>query len=205
MRTLGCDVSHWEPNINWHEAAKTIMWSYYKCTDGTTWVDDTFTYNKTNTRAAGIVSAPYHWFQPNQPGLVQAEHFINTAGKDYKVYVIDVEQQANPAMTQGAYWRNLTIMIKRVIELTAKKVAIYTGCYKWIELVGYQPYAVNYDLFLARYSYAKNPATPYPWNQSKRCKVWQFTDYGFIRGYPGNIDLNWFFGNETETIEYFGA
>ena len=76
MRTFGVDVSHWEGQIDWQSAAPAIGFAYYKCTDGTRYVDDQFQDNRKGCDEAGLPHAPYHYFQPSLDPLAQAEHFI---------------------------------------------------------------------------------------------------------------------------------
>ena len=201
MRVIGIDVSHWEGIINWELAAPGLGFVYYKCTDGIYGVDDKFSLNHIGTRDNFIPSAPFHWYQPNQPGKTQAEHFIEVAGLGYTKYIIDVEQVPNPPLAQTTNWNNLMLLLRRVKELTGTVPAIYTGYYKWLEQIGYRAGAVVYDLLLARYAYAKNPVCPFPWVKPK---VWQFTDYGFWNGCQTQVDMDWFYGTKEECISYFG-
>ena len=202
MRVLGIDVSHWEGVIDWNKAAPGLGFVYYKCTEGTSFIDDKFLPNHNGAIANHVPSAPYHYYRPNQSGLAQANHFVKTSGLNYRKYVIDVEANPNPPMSQAANWSNLKVLLDRVEVLTGTIPAIYSGYYTWLEQMGNKPAAVKYDFMLARYSYAKNPLTPYPWVKPK---VWQFTDYGFWEGCLTEVDMDWFYGTRGECSSYFGV
>jgi lysozyme len=205
MRALGIDVSHWEGLIFWQTAAPKIAFAYYKCTDGIAGIDSQFTNNRNGTKNNSIPNAPYHWYKPNQDGVAQAKHFITTAGKDYKKYIVDVEEYPNPVIPINTNWLNLKNLLTEIVLETGTIPVIYTGYYKWIEQIGYRPEAITYDLILARYTYAKNPTCPPPWKQPK---IWQFTDYGFCPGCNegiGDIDMNWFYGTWLDARDYFGG
>jgi GH25 family lysozyme M1 (1,4-beta-N-acetylmuramidase) len=86
-------------------------------------VDDQFASNQQGCHEAGLAHAPYHYYQPSLDPMAQAEHFIRTAGKDYKRYIMDIEA---PERVQGIT-QKLQAFLERVEQLTDTRPAIYTS------------------------------------------------------------------------------
>lgn len=198
MRTLGVDVSHWEGRIDWRAAAPTIGFAYYKCTDGVRSVDDQFTSNQRGCNEAGLLHAPYHYYQPSLDPIAQAEHFIHTAGIDYKRYIVDVEA---PDREEGIT-QKLKAFLERVEQLTSIKPAIYTSAGYWNEFIQPKPvWAKDYDLIVAHYTQARQPILPVGWTT---WRIWQFSDYWYFTGCSEQADADWFNGSAEECTTWFG-
>jgi len=196
MRTFGVDVSHWEGAIDWSVASQWIPFVYYKCTDGTNYIDVTFLANKTGCQQAGLPHAPYHYFQPTLDPISQADHFIKTAGDGYHRYIVDVEGKVpcNPRLLQQ--------FLKRVEELTSIKPAIYTSAGFWNEFVNPKPtWAHNYDLIVAHYTIQPRPILPIGWD---KYVIWQYTDHYYFPGCKEKADGDWFNGELDWCREWFG-
>jgi GH25 family lysozyme M1 (1,4-beta-N-acetylmuramidase) len=198
MRTLGVDVSHWEGNIDWKLAAPTIGFAYYKCTDGVKFIDPQFGHNKQGCMEAGLAHAPYHYFQPALDPLAQAEHFIKTAGKGYRKYIVDVEEpQRLPELTQ-----NLHALLKRVEQLSASRPVIYTSPGYWNDFLQPKPnWVTDYELIVAHYTLAHQPLLPPGW---KSWLIWQFSDDWNFIGCNEQADANWFNGSLEQCQAWFG-
>jgi lysozyme len=198
MRTLGVDVSHWEGTIDWQAAKGNPSFAYYKCTDGIKFVDDQFLHNRQGCAEAGLAHAPYHYYQPALDPITQAEHFIHTAGKDYKRYIVDLEQpERDENITQ-----KLQTFLERVELLTASRPAIYTSAGYWNEFVHPKPdWASSYDLIVAHYTLAHQPLLPIGWNT---WRIWQFSDFWNFPGCAEQADADWFNGNLEECNTWFG-
>ncbi|MFZ2097321.1 MAG: GH25 family lysozyme [Anaerolineales bacterium] len=198
MRTLGVDVSHWEGSIDWMVATPTIDFAYYKCTDGVRFIDPQFSHNKQGCMEAGLAHAPYHYFQPAQDPLAQAEHFIKTAGKGYRKYIVDVEEpQRLPEITQ-----NLHTLLQRVEQLSASKPVIYTSPGYWNDFIQPKPsWVKDYELIVAHYTLAHQPLLPVGWS---RWRIWQFNDDWNFAGCNEQADANWFNGSLENCQAWFG-
>jgi GH25 family lysozyme M1 (1,4-beta-N-acetylmuramidase) len=198
MRTFGVDVSHWEGSINWQAAAPGIGFAYFKCTDGVRFVDDQFDHNQRGCSDAGIPHAPYHYFQPSLDPVAQANHFINTAGKRFKRYILDVEAaERDLKITQ-----KLHTFLDRVEKLTGSKPSIYTSPGYWNDFIQPKPpWAGEYDLIVAHYTCAHSPLLPIGW---ATYVIWQFSDNWNFAGCEENADGNWFNGNLENCRAWFG-
>lgn len=198
MRTFGIDVSHWEGKIDWQTAAPGIGFAYYKCTDGVRHVDEQFLNNQRGCSNAGLPHAPYHYFQPSLDPIAQADHFIHTAGLQYKRYIVDVEApQRDKKVTQ-----KLLSFLGRVEVLSGTRPAIYTSAGYWNDFIQPQPlWAPRYDLIIAHYTAAHTPMLPYGW---MGYVIWQFSDYWSVPGCDEVVDANWFNGSLQQCRLWFG-
>lgn len=90
-RVEGFDTSHWE-RIDWYTLIHqtNLEFAIFKATQGTTIVDVTFAFNKSECQKYGYPWAGYHFYVPGDP-IAQARHYVNTVGGGCDVYVCDVE------------------------------------------------------------------------------------------------------------------
>jgi GH25 family lysozyme M1 (1,4-beta-N-acetylmuramidase) len=198
MRTFGIDVSHWEGTIDWEAAAPAIGFVYSKCTDGVKFIDNQFNNNLSGCSRVGLPHAPYHYFQPLLDPTAQAEHFIGTAGINYKRYIVDVEARVrDPKIVL-----KLHTFLERVEKLTGIMPAIYTSAGYWNDYIQPRPsWAGSYDLIIAHYTSAHTPLLPHGWTQHV---IWQFSDFWNIPGGDAVVDANWFNGNLEQCRQWFG-
>ncbi len=206
MRILGIDVSHWEGQIYWPEASRYLGFAYFKCTDGINFVDPTFEANQAGLQAAGLAHAPFHYYQPAHDPGAQADHFIKTAGKDYKRYIVDVEEPAGRnELVEGvdqSLPSSLLSFLLRCTQLTGVKPAIYTSPGYWDEFVKPLPgWSHEYDLVVAHYTAEHLPDLPIGWNH---WTIWQFSDFFFVPGCSCEVDGDWFNGTMDQCRWYFG-
>ena len=195
MKTFGVDVSHWEGVINWSVAARWIPFVYYKCTDGTVYIDVQFAANKFGCNAAGIPHAPYHWYQPTLDPDLQAHHFVETAGEGYHRLIVDVEKGK-------VYPSHLHQMLITTEQLSGIKPAIYTSAGYWNEFVKPLPtWSHNYELIVANYTIKRLPLLPIGWD---KFIIWQFSDSFFFPGCKEHGDANWFNGDLDAARAWFG-
>ncbi len=199
MRTLGIDVSHWEGFIDWQLVSKWLSFAYFKCTDGVSYVDNTFEPNRQGCKLTGLAHAPYHWFQPAEDPIAQADHFVHVAGKTFKKYIVDVEEDIGADEELPG---SLHAFLLRCTQLTGIKPAIYTSPGYWTEFVKpYPTWAEEYELLVAHYTAEHTPTLPSGWD---KWKVWQFSDYFFVSGCTTEVDGDWFNGTIDECRQWFG-
>ncbi len=196
MKTLGVDVSHWEGTIDWITASHWIPFAWYKCTDGVSGIDNTFAQNKAGCQQTGMPHAPYHYYQPGQDPLAQANHFITTAGRDYFRYIVDVEE---PELILPAH---LKTFLNRCEQLTGVKPAIYTSADRWNTWVQPKPSWSNlYELIVAHYTTEPQPILPGGWESYL---MWQFSKFYYFPGSPCEVDGDWFKGDLQQARDWFG-
>src|SRR4029077_5187080 len=88
-RAKGLDVSNWNGAINWTKVAHAgYRFAFAKATEGTSYVDQTYTRNRNGSEGAGLVFGAYHCARPPGKNLAaatasaikQANHFLAVAG-----------------------------------------------------------------------------------------------------------------------------
>jgi GH25 family lysozyme M1 (1,4-beta-N-acetylmuramidase) len=87
-RAKGIDVSNWQGTIKWGKVAGAgYRFVFGKATEGTTFVDSTYSTNRTGSEGHGLVFGGYHFARPaggNQArvtasAVAQADYFLATA------------------------------------------------------------------------------------------------------------------------------
>lgn len=203
--TEGIDVSHYEPNIDWHKvrmAGKQFMFT--KASQGEL-KDPKLDEHMANAKSEGLPRGVYHFYDPryqNTNPKEQADKFWSWVENDpgELPLVVDIE-----AYNKGPWhgWRNWYDFIERLETHTDKEIIIYTGFYFWRDQGGPPPntpssdHFKQYGLWIARYG-TNVPLIPKPWDN------WLFWQYGdaFILdgvtgeiGRPASVDFNYFNGD----------
>ena len=90
----GVDASHYQGQMNWERIAEQgITFAFLKATEGSGTVDDCFTENWNNARAAGLYVGAYHFFSFDSSAATQADNYcaIVPDQEDALPPVIDLE------------------------------------------------------------------------------------------------------------------
>jgi lysozyme len=200
MRVLGCDVSHWDGEIDWKTAGLWLSFCYFKCSDGASFVDPQFAANQAGCEERGMPHAPYHYFQPEIDPVKQASWFIKQAGVQYQRYIVDVEQIPTDGVSDvGASLYEFLLSVEGQI---GKRCAIYTSAGFWNEHVHPKPaWAKDYELIVAHYTAEHLPLLPIGWSN---WRIWQYTDSFYFPGCSSAADGNWYNGTLEECRQWFG-
>ena len=79
----GIDVSHHQGLIDWSEVAGSGQrFAFAKATEGSTFVDPNYAFNKSEAEMAGILFGAYHFARPDgatNDAIVEADHFVDAA------------------------------------------------------------------------------------------------------------------------------
>jgi lysozyme len=198
------DISHHNDRPDLSRAkADGIVGVFQKATQGEQYVDPTFTTNRTNARAAGLLWGTYH-FGTGADGIQQADHFLTTAEPDAQTLLV-LDLEANP---QGP---NMTLIEARAFvthlrEVTGRWPGLYSGHYiKALLDPGKDPILANCWFWLAQYGpTAVLPANWPTWT------FWQYTDGGLGSGpYSvdgvGRCDRDRFNGTEADLRAFWAA
>ena len=140
-----------------------------------------------------IKQARFHFFRFDVDGVVQARNFMGAVdGKDLSVpLVIDVEEYGNPIFfSTEKVVRRLRDMID---ELTVNEypVMIYTNKDGYAKFV--RGNFDDYPLWLCTFS---DPPETIEWT------LWQYSHSGEVDGIKGDVDLNVFYGDEEQWIQW---
>jgi len=131
-KTLFIDDSHWEGVIDWDVACGYTAAAIHKSTDGIYGVDDQYRNNKSGCQHTHLSWAQFHFFQPYQDLVQQADHNVDVTGDGCNIYVIDAEKAllgsiavgkktAKPAIVSSA--RGLAVYSEEQLEAIDKLVA----------------------------------------------------------------------------------
>lgn len=170
---------------------KGIIW---KATEGTSYVDPTYTSHRAQVKAAGgFAWGAFHFARPSQSnGTVQAKHYCTVANLKAgdMVAILDLEDRGGLSDAALDTW--VTQWVKEVKKQTgAKLVIIYTRFRLSSKFK-------KYPLWVPRYSNAMTaPVLPAPYSA---WTMWQFSDgtYGHPNSVPGvgHCDISVLAGND---------
>ena len=188
----GIDVSHYQGNIDWVTVAKQdVHFVYLKATDGITYTDPSFHRNQKSVIEQSIPIGAYHFFEPHDDGVKQAENFL----AQLKIHdnmlppVLDIEQ------SKGVKKELLQKRVQQWIDTVEKKV----GCQPVIYSYGsfYNEYLgekfSKYRLWLA--DYAQKPTLPH---SVKQWFIWQHSQSGHVKGISTLVDSDKFRGRKDQ-------
>ena len=183
----GIDVSHYQGHIDWKAVHATgkVLYAYVKATESTSLVDNTYSYNIKQARAAGIPVGCYHFFSPSTDGSAQLKNFINTVnlnGHDL-VPMVDVELRGKSPLPQ--FITNLRTFIQGIEKHYHVKPILYTSVNFYNKyLAGHFD---DYVYMIARYA----EEIPQP---EKGCRfgLWQYSATGRVNGIRGAVDCSCF-------------
>lgn len=202
MPVEGLDVSHHQGIISWPEVAvshPTIAFCFIKATEGTTFLDTSFAYNRHGCTENGIIPGAYHYLSLGN-GARQAEFYakiLETNGgfKGLIQPVVDVEETyfGNKAIIYA-----LDEFLRRAKELFGVSPIIYTYPYFWIRQMGNPMGYGEYPLWYAHYANAIGPL-PASW---KYWSFWQYTSTGRVNGIKTIVDRNVWNGSLTNLQKF---
>ena len=191
------DLSHYQGDINWKEAAPHLDFVILRATVGSN-KDNKYKEYTANCRAYKVPYGTYHYVKAvtEDEARIEAEHFYTTASVESPLfYVADVEYE--PTLEAG-YDKIGYAFLKRLQELGAKKLGLYIA----------QRYYPKCDLcktiidfnWIPRYG--KDDGTFDP-QYTPTCEydLHQFTSRGYLAGTDGTVDLNRLSG--TKSVEWF--
>lgn len=199
----GVDVSSYQGEIDWNKLSHNhIQFAFIKATEGSTFVDDRFSYNLSAALKTNLRIGAYHFFSYDSSGKTQAENFISNVPiiKNMLPPVIDVEfygdKEKNPP-DKVSVQKELNVLIntlqdhygvKPIIYATEKSYQLYIAdCYN------------DYDIWI------RNVLSQPSLSANHRWTFWQYTDREKLDGYNGKekyIDMNVFFGTQYDFDMY---
>ena len=196
MPIAGIDVSHFNGEVDWKEAANSITFAFAKASQGTSFVDSHFAGNWERMREAGVHRGAYHFFDPTEDAEAQGAHYMNTvkleAGDLPPVLDIEMLKRSTVASTL----EGITKWLATVEAGTGRTPIIYTSASFWRQL-GNPPNPGKHPLWVAHYGVSK-PNIPPVWES---WTFWQFSQLGRCAGVKGYVDLNRFSGSAEELTQ----
>ena len=202
----GIDVSNWQSGININTI--NVDFVVVKATEGSGYTSPSFTRQANDTLNSGKKLGLYHYMSYMTPAKQQAEHFVNKV-KPYlnkSVLVLDFE---GTAVYKGV---SFALEFLRTVEsMTGVKPMIYmsqsvAASLNWSTVINN-----NYALWVARYPLG-NTITGFRSDLSygnlgywDSAAMFQYTSRGRLSGYSGYLDLDIFYGDESQWDAYAGG
>ena len=202
----GIDISSWQSAINVSDM--NVDFAIVKATEGSSYTSPSFTRQANDTLNSGKKLGVYHYMSYATPAKEQAEYFVRTV-KPYigkAVLVLDFE---GTAVNKGTAFA--LEFLNTVQNLTGVKPMIYmsqsvASSHDWTSVINN-----DYALWVARYPLG-NTITGFRNDLSygylgywDSAVMFQYTSHGKLPGYSGYLDLNVFYGNESQWDAYATA
>ena len=136
----GIDVSHHQGLIDWSQVAGSGQrFAFAKATEGSTFVDPNYAFNKSEAEMAGIVFGAYHFARPDaatNDAIVEADHFVDVAQLEpgNLIPVLDIERTGGLSQAQVTQW--ILDWLNRVTKRIGVRPMIYTSPNGWQRLRG---------------------------------------------------------------------
>ncbi|UGU14803.1 hypothetical protein LS482_13990 [Sinomicrobium kalidii] len=165
-----------------------------KATEGMYYTDPYFKFNWKHLEQTGLIRGAYHFYRTGEDPVVQARHFLETAGDfSHKVImpIVDVESEKGVEITVDSL-RNALLQFLDVIESeTGRQPMIYTNTAFANRYLKDSVYA-RYPLWIADYNGKSTPEIPHTW-KDKGFFIWQRSPNYTIDSDTTDIDI--FYGN----------
>ena len=199
----GIDISNWQSNID--VTKMDVDFVIVKATEGSSYTSPSFTKQVNDTLNSGKKLGVYHYMSYMTPAKQQAEHFVKTV-KPYlnkAVLVLDFE---GTAVYKGVSFA--LEFLQNVENMTGIKPLIYmsqsvAASHDWTNVINN-----DYGLWVAKYPLG-NTTTGFRNDLSygnlgywDSAAMFQYTSHGKLAGYSGYLDLDIFYGNESQWDEY---
>lgn len=190
---FGIDVSYYQGDIDWNAvAADGVEYAIVRVSHSTQFFDPQFDTNLAGSRAAGLHTGVYQYFEPDEDPIAQADLLLDSMGPllpgDLPP-VIDVESTGgqSPAVVASA----VRAWVDHVEAELGVAPIIYTGHYFWQDNVASAEFG-GYPLWVAWYGVECPSAVPTGWSQ---WAFHQYCDCGNVAGVSGQVDVNRFNGS----------
>ncbi len=211
----GIDVFDGQGVIDWSAVAGAgIGFAMIKATQGTYDTQGTFASNWPASRRAGVRRGAYHFFDPTEDGVAQAQRFLAAIGPleagDLPP-MLDLEcpdgdpdclgTGAAGSAPAGAIAGRMWDWLHAVEAATGTRPLVYTFA-DYFASSGVDPTGLDaYPLFLAQPA-ASSAAracftVPSPWS---RAAMWQYSWNGAVSGVDGAVDRDRFLGSAADLV-----
>jgi GH25 family lysozyme M1 (1,4-beta-N-acetylmuramidase) len=190
----GVDVSNWNGSINWTKvAAAGYGFAFGKATEGTTFIDSTYTTNRNGSEAAGLAFGAYHFARPSggsiaaatASGIAQADYFLATAGPQPGELppVLDLEKTGNLGSTLLLAWTKA--WVGEVDARLGVQPFVYTSPAFWQSNLANSTAvaATGAHLWIAHWTSASAPWVPAQNWDGAGWTFWQWTDCVSVPGF----------------------
>ena len=206
----GIDISKWQAGINLPAIANQIDFVICKATEGVGYTDKNCDGFYQQAKSLGKKLGVYHFARPDlgNSAVAEADYFVKeTLGYHKKsILILDWEPAGNSI--NNVAWAKA--WLDRVYEKTGVKPLIYMSASVMRDNDWSSVANADYGLWVANYGTNNGSAqevvfTKYPLKYWSFYALWQYTSKGRLKGYNGNLDLNYFSGDQTAWDKYAGG
>lgn len=188
-RLEGIDVSQWQGNIDFEQAASAgIRVVYIRSSMGSGYVDPYFEQNYQRAKAAGLQVGFYHYVtaRTDSQARYQAQFFVNTVrGKEFECRLAMDFEDLIDLSAEEANQIGLSF-IRAVEEFSGKGAVVYSDTSNAGSVFGGG--LTDYPLWAAEYGVSQ-PSSSVNWSS---WAGWQYSDEGQIPGISGFVDRDVF-------------
>ena len=192
----GIDVSNHQGSIKWEQIDKSsISFVFIKATEGISYKDKYFDKNWNEASNNGFLKSAYHFYDVNNDGTKQAEHFIKVVPKEECTLppVVDIEKVSD--VEQG----KVILEIKEYVTLIEENYGVKPIIYCNIDTYNYYIKDIFKDYLIWFPTYNTDAPAISNWT------FWQYTDSGTVKGITGPVDFNKFNGNGEDLLKLAGV
>lgn len=202
----GIDISKWQAGIDLSKIDTDFV--ICKATEGVGYTDKNCDGFYQQAKKLGKKLGVYHFARPDlrNTAIAEADWFVRETKGYHKeaILILDWESGDLGNVTWAKQW------LDRVYEKTGVKPVIYMSAsvmssYNWSSVA-----KADYGLWVANYGSNNGTAQEsvfdrYPLKYWSFYALWQYTSTGKLSGYSGNLDLNYFSGDESAWDKYAGG
>ena len=201
----GIDVSHWQGAIDWAQVrAADKKFVIAKATEGVGFMDDRYVRNKAGAMGQGLKFGAYHFAQPANDPIQEADWFVNNSGYERGMLIptLDLERTGGRSATGLTNWTKA--WLQRVDERLGVKPMIYASPTFWREnLNDTRWFADNgYAILWVAHWNTSSPSVPGSNWGGRSWTFWQYTSSGTVPGISGRVDLNRFRYPTFDSVTY---
>ncbi|HUQ44677.1 MAG TPA: glycoside hydrolase family 25 protein [Candidatus Limnocylindria bacterium] len=189
----GIDVSHWQGVIDWTKvkgAGKTF--AIAKATEGTSFKDDRYNANKSGAMSLGIKFGAYHFAQPANNPVAEADWFVNNSGYQRGMIVptLDLERTGGLGTTALTSW--VKSWLGRVYDRLGVRAMIYVSPSFWRTYMNDTRWFADngYAVLWTAHWSTTSPSVPASNWGGRSWTFWQYTSDGTVPGISGRVDLD---------------
>ncbi len=189
----GIDVSYWNQNINWGQAASDNIQFAMLATRFRGEADPFFPVNADAASKAGLKLGAYIYSYATTPEMAEQEaDFVINLIKDYPIsfpVVFDAEDAETLGALSPAEVSQVINAFCRRVEAAGYHPMVYANEYWLNNKIDLS--ALHYDIWVARYADSFTYANP---------AMWQASNTGSLSGVNGNVDINYLYKDFTAVI-----
>lgn len=199
MAIQGIDVARYQGRIDYAAArAAGVRFVFIKGTEGKDYLDPMFGENWRRAREAGMPRGAYHFMTWCSLASEQAAWFVRNIPNDPDALppVLDLEWNSDSScrnrLSREEMLEKVRVMLAAMEAHTGRLPIIYTDISFHRDILAGQPFP---NTFWLR-STAAEPDERF--RQQRPWTFWQWTQTGVMKGVPGEVDRNVFYGSEDE-------